>query len=303
MVSLLDADLVVCTRNRPAELARVLSSIATQTTLPARVLIVDSSDADDSEQLVVARRESWPSGSALQYRRSAPGLPHQRNIGIDATERAIVCFLDDDVVLEPDYFLAIGAAFAADGRREVGGVGASILDQPARSRLWKLDAALGLDSAQEGVVLSTGRNVRVYGVPDRVLDVDWLAGLATAYRREVFDDHRPNEQLIVEGEDVEFSYRVRQRWRLIVLPEARVRHEESVRNRPDRVEVAARELWVRHLRCAQRVGRIGPAGFWRGAVLQLARATATAVISAEQRAIARGTVRGMLRILRNRGVG
>jgi GT2 family glycosyltransferase len=303
MVSLLDADLIVCTRNRPTELARVLASIARQTTLPASALVVDSSDTDSSEQLVAACGASWPVGSKLEYLRSGPGLPHQRNLGIDATKRPIVCFLDDDVVLEPDYFLAIGAVFAADDRREIGGVGATIIDQPARARLWKLDAVLGLDSAREGAVLSSGRNVRVYRVPDAPLEVDWLAGLATAYRREVFDSHRPNERLIVEGEDVEFSYRVRQEWRLVVSPHARVFHAESGQNRPDRVEVAARELWVRHLRCAQRVGRLGPAGFWRGAVLQLLRATITGAVSAEQRAIARGTLRGMTRIVRKRGVG
>lgn len=303
MVSLLDADLIVCTRNRPTELARVLASVADQTTVPKTVLVVDSSDAGDSESVVTTRRAVWPVGSTLDYLHSGPGLPHQRNVGIDATSRSIVCFLDDDVVLEADYFLAIGAAFATDERREVGGVGATIIDQPARPRLWKVDAVLGLDSAREGSVLSTGRNVRVHRVLDAPLDVDWLAGLATAYRREVFESHRPNERLIVEGEDVEFSYRVRQQWRLVVSPRARVRHEESGQNRPDRVEVAARELWVRHVRCAQRVGRLSPAGFWRGAVLQLLRASVTGVVSAEQRAIARGTVRGAIRIVRKRGVG
>ncbi len=104
MVSLLDADLIVCTRNRPAELTRVLHSIAEQTTLPARVLVVDSSDANASAAVVEQRSAVWPAGSQLELRRSDPGLPHQRNVGIDATTRPIVCFLDDDVVLEPDYF-------------------------------------------------------------------------------------------------------------------------------------------------------------------------------------------------------
>ncbi len=162
---------------------------------------------------------------------------------------------------------------------------------------------IGLDSQHEGAVLRTGRNVRVYAPRPEPLDAEWLAGLATAYRREVFVTHRPNEALIVEGEDVEFSYRVAQDWRLVVLPHARVRHVESATNRPDRVEVAARELWVRHLRCSQRVGRLRLRWFWYGAAAQLMRAAATGLVSTEQRSIARGTARGALRIVRKRGFG
>lgn len=302
-VSVLAADLVICTRHRPDELARVLASIERQTTLPARVVVVDSSDDSASATVVERFAMSWPAGSTLERLASTPGLPHQRNVGIDATTHDVICFLDDDVVLEPGYFLAVGAAFASDLDRRVGGVGATILDQPPRPRLWRLDALLGLDSAREGAVLRTGRNVRVYGVPSRPLEVEWLAGLATAYRRSVFATHRPNESITVEGEDVELSYRVAQQWRLLVLPDAQVRHLESERNRPDRAEVAARELWIRHLRCAQRVGRLRPAGFWVGATAQLARAAVTGLRSEEQRAIARGTLAGMGRVLRRRGVG
>ena len=303
MVSLLDADLIVCTRNRPGELTRVLHSIAEQATLPETVLVVDSSDADASADVVEGLRASWPSGSNLALQRSGPGLPHQRNVGVDATGRPIVCFLDDDVVLEPDYFVAIGAAFAEDHDGRIGGVGATIVDQPPRPRLWRLDAMIGLDSHRQGAVLRSGRNVRVYSPRAEPLDVEWLAGLATAYRREVLAAHRPNEALIVEGEDVEFSYRVVQDWRLVVLPHARVHHVESATNRPDRVEVAARELWVRHLRCRQRVGRVRLRWFWYGVAAQLSRATVTGLVSGEQRSIARGTVRGALRIVRKRGFG
>jgi GT2 family glycosyltransferase len=303
MTSVLKADLVVCTRHRPVEVARALASIRAQSPLPVVVMVVDSSDDDATAELVAAAAVDWPAGSTLTHRRASPGLPHQRNVGIDATHHDIVCFLDDDIVLEPGYFLAIGAAFAGDLTGRLGGVGATVLDQPARPRLWRLDAALGLDSAREGVVLRSGRNVRVYAPRPDPLPVEWLAGLATAYRRAVFAEHRPNEALIVEGEDVELSYRVAQRWSLLVLPEAKVHHLESAVNRPARAEVAARELWVRHLRCAQRVGRLRLRWFWLGVIAQLVRAGVTGLVSAEQRAIVRGTLRGAVRIVRRRGLG
>jgi GT2 family glycosyltransferase len=303
MASVLRADLIVCTRHRPHELQRVLESIRAQHTIPSVVLVVDSSDDDASQLIVEQNTANWPAGSRLAYLHSTPALPHQRNVGIDATTHDIVCFLDDDVVLEPDYFLAVGAAFAADERGDLGGVGATILNQPTRPRLWKLDAALGLDSAREGAVLKTGRNIRVFTPKPRPLEVEWLAGLAMSFRRDVFAKHRPNELLTVEGEDVELTYRVVQDWRLQVLPEARVRHDESPRNRPDRAEVAARELGVRHLRCHARTGRLRMRWFWLGVALQLLRAAITSPLSAEQRGIFRGTLRGVRRILSSPAAG
>ncbi len=289
-------DLIICTRHRPAELSAVLSSVGRQLAIPALVVVVDSSDDDLSRSIVERRAEQWPDGSTLQYLHAGPGLPHQRNVGIEATSNEIICFLDDDVELEPDYFTAIASAFSADSAHEIGGVGATILNQPARPRLWKLDAALGLDSPIEGVVLRTGRNVRVVTPKQESLRVEWLAGLATAYRREVFAEHRPNEMLTVEGEDVEFSYRVAQDWQLVVLADARVSHTESLMNRPDRAESAARELWVRHLRCSDRTGILKMRWFWIGVCLQLFRALLTGVVVSEQRSIARGTLRGIRKI-------
>lgn len=301
---MLAADLVVCTRNRPVDLARLLASVAEQRPLPAAVVVVDSSDDDASGRVVAvvaAAAARWPAEiGAPRHLASLPGLPRQRNVGIDATVHDIVCFLDDDVVLEPGYFLAVGAAFAGDATGRLGGVGATIVDQPPRPRLWRLDALLGLDSAREGTVLRSGRNVRVYDsspLPTGAAPaVDWLAGLAMSFRRAVFADARPDPSFDLEGEDVEFTYRVAQRWQLRVLPAARVRHLESGVGRPRLAETTAREVAVRHRRCTARTGRMRPWWFWLGIGAQLVRAALTAPVSREQRAIFVGTARGVGRI-------
>ena len=154
---------------------------------------------------------SWPAASVIGHLRAEPGLTRQRAAGIDATTDPIVHFVDDDTVLDPGYFAAIVAAFEADPDGRVGGVGGFVTDQPAH-RFRRVDALLGLDGAVEGVVLPSGRNVRVYTEPRGPLDVDWLSGCAMSYRRAVFASERPNLMLGRDrnGEDVELSYRVRQ---------------------------------------------------------------------------------------------
>ena len=101
-------------------------------------------------------------------------------------------------------------------------------DQPAH-HFRRVDAWLGLDGAAEGVVLPSGRNVRVYTEPREPIAVDWLSGCAMSYRRAVFATERPNLALARggNGEDVELSYRVRQHWGLVVTPQARMEHHES----------------------------------------------------------------------------
>ena len=78
-----------------------------------------------------------------------------------------------------------------------------------------------LDSPRTGRVLPSGRNPLVVDVLS-VTEVDWLSGCSMSFRRAVFEMFSFNEELTGYGlgEDVEFSYRVHQRGRLLVTPDA-----------------------------------------------------------------------------------
>ncbi|HEY5012659.1 MAG TPA: glycosyltransferase [Acidimicrobiia bacterium] len=295
--------LVLCTRNRPTEVRTCLDTVRTQTRLPGRVLVVDSSDGTETEQLVRELAATWPDGSVIAHLRAEPGLTRQRAAGIDATADDIVHFVDDDTVLDPGYFAAIVAAFEADPDGRVGGVGGFVTDQPEH-RFRRVDALLGLDGAAEGVVLPSGRNVRVYTEPREPLDVDWLSGCAMSYRRAVFASERPNLKLGRDrnGEDVELSYRVRQRWRLVVTPDARIEHHESPRGRRSREQLVRVELISRYERVQAGTGRLSRRAFWVSALGQLVwyGAKGLATFSGERLAIARETAAGIVAIVRAR---
>jgi hypothetical protein len=131
---------------------------------------------------------------------------------------------------------------------------------------------LGLDSRREGVVLPSGRNVRVYTEPARDIDVDWIPGCAMSYRREVFDVVPLDERVGRDrnGEDVQLSYRVRQRWDLVVTPRARLAHLESDAGRRSIEQLTTVELVSRWERVHARTGRLSPRAFWISAIGQLA---------------------------------
>lgn len=295
--------LVLCTRNRPDEVRTCLDTVRVQTRVPTRVLVVDSSDDDATERVVADFGADWPAGSVIEHLRAEAGLTRQRSAGIDATREEIVHFVDDDSVLERGYIDAIVTTFVSDRGETLGGVGGFVTDQPPH-RFGRVDAWLGLDGAAEGVVLRSGRNVRVYTEPREPIDVDWLPGCAMSYRRSVFAKERPNRDVGRDrnGEDVELSYRVRQHWRLVVDPRARLEHHESPRARRSRAELVRVELVSRYERVRVGTGRLSRRAFWISAFGQLFwyGAKGLVTLSSERLGIAGQTAAGIFAIARAR---
>lgn len=229
---------------------------------------MDSSD-DERNQEAIEQASAGPLGDRVDWMRTEPGLPRQRNLGVASISEGIVHFIDDDSIVEPRYFDAIMRVFSTDPHGLVGGVGGVITNLPPHAP-GRLLRAFQLDSASHGVVLPSGRNVLVFSASSP-LDVDWLSGSSMSYRREVFDEFRFDESLAgwALGEDVDFSYRVRQRYRLVVTPDARTEHRQSDLERWQRDRVIRTELLHRYVRVRSGVGKYSTAAFWWSALGQV----------------------------------
>jgi len=89
---------------RPQSLLQLLQSVQEQTVYPDEILIVDGST--NQETAIILKENPFQN---LHYFAVPPehrGLTKQRNYGISRVGKnmEIVCFLDDDTVLEKDYF-------------------------------------------------------------------------------------------------------------------------------------------------------------------------------------------------------
>lgn len=94
---------VICTRNRPAQLSRTVDSVLRQEYPRLRVLVVDNAPDDDAtERLVRAAADRGPVG---YLREPVPGLSRARNAALAATAGELVAWIDDDVVADR-YWLA-----------------------------------------------------------------------------------------------------------------------------------------------------------------------------------------------------
>lgn len=261
-------ELIICTRDRPAQLRRCLESVFAQTRLAGTVWVVDSSSTDEARRVVTEFSLGRKASVRVFHVQSEPGLTSQRNLGIDlVSSAAIVHFIDDDVVLEPGYFEGILGVFSRDTVGAIGGVGGLITNLliPRPSRLGEL---FYLDSRRQGTVLPSGQNIGVYET-ERELDVDWLPGCSMSFRSAVFEFERFDETKAgyALGEDVDFTYRVRQRFRLVVTPVARLKHLFAP---AEGRKAVIGEMRHRYRLVRSGVGNLSMGAFWLSVVGKLA---------------------------------
>jgi glycosyltransferase involved in cell wall biosynthesis len=220
---------VICTRNRPADLAACLESLARQTRAADEVVIVDASD-DDASATRVRELAHTLAPAAVRHLHAARGLPRQRNLGVRASRGDLVTFLDDDVVLDPGYLAAIVPLFEADPM--LGGAEGVVDTPPLRGR-----RRLANDFRRFFAMNTRGRprGVKRSGFvaydpwPGEVRRVGSLVGCNMTYRRAVFAEFAFDEwyQEYALGEDQDFSYRVGRRFGLAQTPAARLEHRLS----------------------------------------------------------------------------
>jgi len=97
----LTVSIIICTRNRPALLAKCLEAVAALNPQPDDVLVVDNSEGcREAEQL--ARKFS-----ARYIIEPIPGLSRARNRGMAETDSDVVAYLDDDAAPCQDWIESI----------------------------------------------------------------------------------------------------------------------------------------------------------------------------------------------------
>ena len=207
----------------------MLASLAAQTFTPDQVIVVDGSERPVSA--VVDEFRSLP----LEYVRCIPpSLARQRNAGMAQLAPGITLagYLDDDVVLEREAVEAMMAFWrAAD--RDVGGAAFNIVNNPVPGQM-ALKQALLIDHRTPGRILRSGCQSSLHS-HTRDVEVQWLNGGATVWRREVVGEFSYDEWFVGTGfmEDIDFSFGVRRKYRLFVVSGAKLAHY-SYPVRPER---------------------------------------------------------------------
>ena len=218
--------LIICTKDRPTELRKCLTAVGHCFERPEKILVIDSSIGPETRLAVESLNAS--KFQKISFISSRPGLTHQRNVGIDATVEPveIVHFLDDDTIVEPEYFSHLKHIF--NTHQDViaaGGRDTTIPEQGPFLRPWKL--------RKEGSVSSSGVNHLSRSPHQEPRQVDWLSGCSMSFRASVFQHVRFDERRTGNGvgEDVDFCLRASAFGRILWVPCATLEHHQSPINR------------------------------------------------------------------------
>ncbi len=227
---------VIPTKNRPEDLERAVASIYAQTRLPDELLIVDQSPDRASRERVEAIAARHPGGVTLNYilDPAIRGLVHAKQVAAQTAGGDVVCFLEDDEVLEPGYLAAIERGF--HDRPDMLGCCGLVTNLPPLPagyvRLFHLFHRGIFHDRRVGVHRHVERNESGTALP--LIASDYLSGGLSCWHREVlaqvpFDVENGFHML----EDIDFSTRAAAQFgpRFFINPNARLEHRMSPVNR------------------------------------------------------------------------
>jgi GT2 family glycosyltransferase len=248
--------LIICTYKRPEAILKLLLSVEKQTVYPDQILVIDASE-DALTEAVCTENNS----ENLDYFRVSEehrGLTKQRNFGVSKTAEniEIIAFLDDDIVLEADYFEKILQAYIRFP--EALGVGGYITNEVEWTKgnapnadyfeydgYYRKDGSRFLLRKKLGLApdrppahlpdFSHGRSVSFLPPSGEVYEVEQFMGGVASYRKSVFEQIAFSTYFEGYGlyEDADFTLRLSNMGKLYVHTGAQVAHHHDASGRPD----------------------------------------------------------------------
>lgn len=222
---------VIPTRNRPRDLANAIKSIVSQTRLPDQLIIVDQSASYESFRVVdEIASEMQKLDLVYVHNPEIKGLVEAKQVAVEHASSEIICFLEDDVILEPDYIDQIELGFL--NHTEMVGCSGIITNPPGSRLAYKWLYRI----FHRGIFGDDRPNIfgHFEGRGHPLIPSDKLSGGVSAWRRHVFDivafDALNGFHMF---EDIDFSTRVHQHFGnvLYINPNARLEHLSSPVNR------------------------------------------------------------------------
>ncbi|MCM4154684.1 glycosyltransferase [Gramella sp. AN32] len=255
----LNFSLIVCTYQRAESLRRLLDSVKIQSRYPNKILIIDGSEDSQTDEML--EKENFNRLKYIRVGQEYRGLTKQRNYGIDKVDNnsEIVCFLDDDIVLENNYFEQLLNTYRV--YPEAIAVGGWIKDETVWEKVKDdyspkfdeflidgyvrklglrnvLRKRLGLLShLPPGVMpeFSHGFSTGFLPPSGKIYEVEYFMGGISSYKKSIFSEIGFSEKFAGYGlyEDMDFCLRASRLGKLYVNTSAKVAHLHEESGRPD----------------------------------------------------------------------
>jgi GT2 family glycosyltransferase len=214
---------IIPTKNRSADLERTIGSLLIQTVKPFELIIVDQSSNPSF-------RQNIPIPVHYIHDPALSGASVARNVGMDHAQGDVWLFLDDDVLLEPNFIEEILRAYGEDATG-VSGIITNYSVPPFRQRIWENIFQIGpFRDERQKIYRHANRYRQSDPIPVRLFGGGLMSFRAAAIRLHRFD---PNLTGPSPGEDIDFCMGLPRESILVITPRARLIHNHSAKNRND----------------------------------------------------------------------
>ena len=254
--------LIICTYNRRKAIEILMNSVVTQSIYPNQIIIVDGSLNQETKAFF--QHTHFKNVDYFLIDDSNRGLTKQRNFGISKVNASseIICFLDDDTILDATYFSELISTYVKFP--DAFGVGGYIVNESNWTFVgdnykatlnefcfdgWKtkegsrfiLRKLLKLDSNEPPGYSSNyshGRSVGFLPPSGKTYKVEQLMGGVSSFRIEVLETHKFSTYFEGYGlyEDAEFTIRISKFGQLYLNTNAKLEHHHDASGRPNQYQ-------------------------------------------------------------------
>ena len=224
--------IIIPTKNREKDLKLTVETLLAQTVVPDQLIIVDQSAGDEGRREILSLLAAAPQDTRGRirlnyvYDPSITGGAQARNRAMQIADCAVWLFLDDDVVLEPDFIEELLATYhrfpTASG---VSGIVTNYGFPPRAALTWRNLFVRGPFHDDRQPVYWNASRLRA----SAPVTVSRFGGGLMSFRADAIRGIRFDENLsgVSDGEDVDFCAHLKPRSLLLITPKARLVHNQS----------------------------------------------------------------------------
>jgi len=223
---------VIPTKDRREELKSILKELAKQTDNFFEVIVVDAS-AENQAKVIREWLKILKAKFDFQYIRSSMARSsYQRKMGTEHSLGQIMVFLDDDFLIPKNHLAKIRKQLSEDEESK-GGQAMFYTDGPLGAKILETIFFLnGYSPIGSGKIKLSG----AFQPNKEVTEPKRTRCIATGccfYRKEVFDNFVFDETIPTScSSDLEFSYRVSQKYLLKIYPNLKCHHRHIQKGKP-----------------------------------------------------------------------
>lgn len=218
MQDVVSVSVIIPTKNRSHDLRGTLLDLASQTRRPDEIVIVDQSDVPSLNTNDCSMRVNYIHAPQLS------GAAVARNFAMDHAIGDLWVFLDDDVILEPQYIEEIVRAYEP-GIAGVSGIITNYHTPPLSQRLFELCFVRGPFNDDRQPIYWRANELR-FERPQRVRQFGCgvMSFRSSVIHRLRFDANLVGGSL---AEDIDFCAHLPSNSKLVIAPNARLIHKKS----------------------------------------------------------------------------